>query len=68
MAKRIYLTYDPDTDTRRLVRAHSQAQAVRHVASRIRVQVATQQDLVDMLGRQGSTVEEAGEESAEASE
>jgi len=52
-----------DGHTSRLVRATSQAQAVRHVAGGFVVRVATQADLVALLGDQrygGIAVEAAG--------
>ena len=47
----------------RLVRATSQAQAIRHVASSFTVRVATQDDIADLVA-EGAKVETAGEEAA----
>lgn len=59
MSTRIYLVTDRDTQTRRLIRAANQAQAVRHAAqSRFDIQVASQNDLVKLLAA-GQTVESA---------
>jgi hypothetical protein len=46
-----------------LIRAPSQAQAIRHVARRFSAEVATQDDLVQLCA-QGVVVEEAAEETA----
>lgn len=51
---RIYRIDDGHAD--RLVRATSQAQAIRHVASGFSVRVATQDDIVSLLS-EGVTVE-----------
>lgn len=56
---RIYLVTDKDSDTKRLVRAGSQAQAVRHAArTQFMVEVAGQDDLVAMVAN-GHPVEDA---------
>lgn len=60
MSTRIYLVTDRDTQAQRLIRATSQAQAIRHaVAKRFDAQVASQDHIVlRMLA--GDTVETAG--------
>ena len=60
MSSRIYLVTDRDTQTVRLIRASSQAQAIRHaVAKRFNAEVASQDHIVlRMLA--GDTVETAG--------
>lgn len=59
MSQRIYLVTDRNTQTRRLIRAANQAQAVRHAAqSRFDIQVASQDDLVTLLAA-GQAVESA---------
>ena len=61
MSQRIYLVTDRDTETRRLIRAANQAQAVRHAAqSRFDIQVASQDDLVELLAA-GQAVESAAQ-------
>lgn len=64
MAKRIYIVRnmyaEPGTEPR-LVRAHSQAQAIRHVARDFESEVAGQEDLVRAVGN-GVVVETAGDE------
>ena len=60
--KRIYLVrneFDLRSDKPRLVRAHSQAQAIRHVARDYRATVAGQDDLVSAVSS-GVKVEDAG--------
>ena len=52
-----------DGKANRLVRATSQAQAVRHVASGFAVRVATQDALADQVG-EGVKVEVANEQAA----
>lgn len=56
---RIYRIDDGHSD--RLVRATSQAQAIRHVASGFAVRVATQDDIANLVG-EGCKVETAGAE------
>lgn len=57
---RIYLVQDTSTEAKTLVRAHNQAQAVRHVArNRLSVTVASQDDLVTLVAG-GVKVEDAG--------
>lgn len=58
---RIYRIDDGKAD--RLVRATSQAQAVRHVASGFAVRVATQDDIADLV-TEGVKVEAANEQAA----
>lgn len=61
-AKRIYVVSDGTPDHSVLVRASSQAQAVHHVvSSRYTAKVASQSDLVVLLGV-GVKVQEAGNE------
>lgn len=48
----------------RLVRAASQAQAIRHVASGFAVRVATQDDIVNLVA-EGTKVETAGEKAGD---
>jgi hypothetical protein len=62
MAKRIYIVrndFDMRSDKPRLIRAHSQAQAIRHVAKDYQATVASQDDLVSSL-TSGVKVEDAG--------
>lgn len=47
---RIYTVTDGDTDEKYLVRAASVAQAVAHVSKRFRAAVASQDQLVKLLG------------------
>lgn len=61
MSQRIYRVDDGKQD--RLVRATSQAQAVRHVASGFAVRVATQDDIANLVG-EGVKVETAGAQEA----
>lgn len=64
MAKRIYIVrndFDTRSDKPRLIRAHSQAQAIRHVAKDYQAAVAGQDDLVSSLTA-GVRVEEAGDD------
>jgi len=57
MSTRIYLVTDQQTQAKRLIRAASQAQAIRHaVASRFGAEVASQNDLVTLLAA-GQAVE-----------
>ena len=66
MSTRIYLVTDRDTQAKRLIRAGTQAQAIRHAAqSRFDIEVAGQDDLVQLLGS-GQAVEVAGTGSDEA--
>ena len=59
MSTRIYLVTDRETQAKRLIRASSQAQAVRHaVAKRFDAEVASQDDLVQLLDA-GQAVESA---------
>lgn len=61
MSNRIYLITDRDTQTRRLIRAANQAQAVRHAAqARFDIQVASQDTLVELLAA-GQAVESAAQ-------
>ncbi len=62
---RIYVVTDTELQARQLVRASSQAQAVRHVTkSRFDVEVASQDDLVSLLGA-GANVMSATAEDGE---
>lgn len=64
MAKqRIYVVRSSDPDDVTLVRAPTQAQAIRHVVRDYTAEVATQTELVDLLSA-GAVVEQAGTESA----
>lgn len=57
---RIYIVMNHREQTpRRLVRAISQAHAVKHIARHYRAEVATQDDLVQLLAN-GVKVEDAG--------
>jgi hypothetical protein len=59
MSTRIYLVTDQQTQAKRLIRAGSQAQAIRHAAqSRFAIEVAGQDDLVQLLAA-GQAVESA---------
>lgn len=58
MTTRIYAVTSADPDTLALVRATSQAQAVRHVTADYRAKVATQDQLVRLL-QGGMKVEDA---------
>jgi hypothetical protein len=59
MSNRIYLVTDHDTQAKRLIRAVSQAQAIRHaVQGRFEATVASQDDLLLLLGG-GQAVESA---------
>lgn len=61
MSTRIYLVTDRESQAKRLIRASSQAQAVRHAAqSRYGVEVASQDDLVQLLDA-GQAVESAAQ-------
>lgn len=61
MSTRIYLVTDRESQAKRLIRASSQAQAVRHAAqSRYSVEVASQDDLVQLLDA-GQAVESAAQ-------
>lgn len=63
---RIYIVSNHREQTpRRLVKAISQAHAVKHIARHYCAEVATQDDLVQLLG-QGVKVEEAGAEVAQS--
>ncbi len=65
MSNRIYLVIDRETQAKRLVRAGSQAQAIRHaVQGRFEATVAGQDDLVLLLAG-GGTVEDASKAEAE---
>jgi hypothetical protein len=67
-AQRIYIVSDNDTTGARLVKATSQAQAIRHVAeSRYNVEVASAMDVADMMVS-GITVENASAKPAESTE
>jgi hypothetical protein len=50
---RIYAVTDAETGTKHLVRAASAAQAVTHVSRRFSAQVATQDELVDIVANGG---------------
>jgi hypothetical protein len=64
MTTRIYNVFDGKTD--RLIRAGNPAQALRHVAkASFTVRVATQDDLVDVVGRGGKVEDASKEEDAE---
>lgn len=57
MSNRIYLVTDHDTQAKRLIRAVSQAQAIRHaVQGRFEATVASQDDMLLLLGA-GQVVE-----------
>ena len=59
MSTRIYLVTDQESKAKRLIRAGSQAQAIRHAAqSRFAIEVASQNDLVQLLAA-GQAVESA---------
>jgi hypothetical protein len=59
MSTRIYLVTDQESQAKRLIRAGSQAQAIRHAAqSRFAIEVAGQDDLVQLLAS-GQAVESA---------
>jgi hypothetical protein len=63
MSSRIYLVTDRDTQAKRLIRAGTQAQAIRHAAqSRFEISVAGQDDLVELLAS-GQPVESASQAS-----
>lgn len=63
MSTRIYLVTDRESQAKRLIRASSQAQAVRHaVAKRFDAEVASQDDLVQLLDA-GQAVESAAQAS-----
>lgn len=65
MATRIYLVEDTNIGAKTLVRANTQAQAVRHVTKeRFEVTVADQETIVFMVGN-GSRVEDAAAEPIE---
>ena len=62
MSKRIYLVESTDAqEAKRLVKATSPSQAVRHVASKYSAEVASQDQLVQLLSV-GVKVEDAGVE------
>lgn len=61
--QRIYVVRSSDPDDVTLVRASTQAQAIRHVVRDYTAEVASQAELVDLLGN-GAVVEQAGTESA----
>lgn len=61
MSTRIYLVTDRDTKAKRLIRAGSHAQAIRHAAqSTFDIEVAGQDDLVELL-ESGQAVESAAQ-------
>ena len=63
MSSRIYLVTDRDTQAKRLIRAGTQAQAIRHAAqSRFEIAVAGQDDMVELLAS-GQPVESASQAS-----
>ncbi len=63
MSTRIYLVTDRETQAMRLIRAGNQAQAIRHAAqSRFAIEVASQDDLVQLLAS-GQAVESAAQAS-----
>jgi hypothetical protein len=68
MSSRIYLVTDRDTQAQRLIRATSQAQAIRHaVSGRFEAEVASQDHIVlRMLA--GDPVETAGTGNGDESE
>lgn len=58
MSQRIYIVYMPNNETR-LVRASVRSQALSHVAnSMLNIRVASQEDLVEAIGK-GLSVENA---------
>lgn len=58
MSQRIYIVYMPNNETR-LVRATVRSQALSHVAnSMLNIRVASQEDLVEAIGK-GLSVENA---------
>lgn len=59
--RRIYVVTDTDTDEKRLVKAASAPQAIRHAADHYRAEVASQDALVRLLG-EDIEVENAGEQ------
>ena len=68
MSTRIYLVTDQESQAKRLIRAASQAQAIRHaVASRFGAEVASQNDLVQLLaaGQAAESATQASETEAE---
>jgi hypothetical protein len=66
MSTRIYLVTDRDTQAKRLIRAASQAQAIRHaVQARFEATVASQDDLLGLLTA-GQAVESAAPQTPEA--
>lgn len=68
MSTRIYLVTDQESKAKRLIRAASQAQAIRHaVASRFGAEVASQNDLVQLLAA-GQAVESATQTSEAGAE
>ena len=65
MSTRIYLVTDRETQAKRLIRAGSQAQAIRHaVQGRFEATVASQDDLLGLLAA-GQAVESAAPQAAE---
>lgn len=66
MSTRIYLVTDHNTQAKRLIRAVSQAQAIRHaVQDRFEATVASQDDLLGLLAT-GQAVESAAPQATEA--
>jgi hypothetical protein len=62
MSKRIYVVEDNEREEIYLVRAGNQSQALKHIAQRFTVEVASQDGLVMLLNK-GIKVQEAGDES-----
>jgi hypothetical protein len=63
---RIYLIVDQTTETKQLIRASNQAQAVRHAAqNKFSVTVATQDDLVALLKTGAEVVDASKQEEDE---
>lgn len=50
---RIYIVSDAESDAKHLVRASTSAQAVAHVSKRFTAQVASQDELVDIVAKGG---------------
>ncbi len=61
---RIYIVTDSEAKASQLVRAPNAAQAIRHAAKRFSAEVASQQELVDLVMK-GVKVEESGNGSSE---
>lgn len=67
MARRIYVVAEDGSADKRLVRATSPSQAVRHVAQIFSARPATAEDVAHLLGN-GVHVEGAGEQQQEVGE